>query len=458
MLIDAHCHLTDCGDSAEFSDSKNCGDSADFFDSSDSENFVKNGDSANFKNCGNSSDSANCGDFANRGDSSDSANFAKNGDFADFKNCGDFSDSADFSDFSDSANFAKGNDSADFKNCGDSADSSDSANFANFAKNGDSADFKNCGDSADSSDSANFAKGSDSADFKNCGDSSDSADSSDSENFVKNDDSVFLKRIKKILLESEKAGVSALITSASRPADFPKILKLIESEENVFATIGVHPFYAEEFNEIGNFAKLLNHPKILGIGEIGLDFSPKYKPTTELQIAVLERQLALAHDFQKPIVLHCVGKNASATLLQTLKKFKNGNGRKIAHGENSDALQFRKSGIAHGDIFGESGIWRGVLHGFGGSVEEAKIFIKLGFKISFNGNLLKPNFKRVRQLAETLPTDSILIESDYPYTTHPANLPQILNTLAHLRQTPPETLHPQLHHNTRTAFNYYFPR
>ena len=377
MLIDAHCHLTDCGDSADPADFKNYGDSA------------------------------------------DSANFAKNGD------------------------------SADFKNCGDSADSSDSANFA---RNGDSTDFEKCGDSSNSA---------------NCGDFANRGDSSDSANFAKNGDSIFLKRIKKILLESEKAGVSALITSASRPADFPKILKLVESEENVFATIGVHPFYTEEFKQMddfGDFTKLLNHPKILGIGEIGLDFSPKYKATAERQIAVLERQLAIAHDFQKPIILHCVGKNATATLLQTLKKFKNGNGRKIAHnndishGENSDALQFRKSGIAHNDAFGESGIWRGILHGFGGSVEEAKVFIKLGFKISFNGNLLKPNFKRVRQLAETLPTDSILIESDYPYTTHPANLPQILTTLAHLRQTPPGTLQTQLHHNTRTAFNYYFPR
>lgn len=247
-------------------------------------------------------------------------------------------------------------------------------------------------------------------DFVDFGDSADSADSA------------FLK---KILWQAEKAGVCAFVSAASQTSDFSKILKLVENKKNVFATLGVHPFYAENFEEIGkigNFVRLLNHPKIIGLGEIGLDFSPKHQFSANTQIVVLEKQLQIASDLQKPIVLHCVGKGASSTLLQILKKFKLG----------------------------------GILHAFGGSIEEAKVFIKLGFKISFNGNLLKPHFKRVLKLAETLPDSAILLESDSPCQVD--ELPNILKTLAQLRQTPIETLQIQIYQNTCCAFNYDFPR
>ena len=229
---------------------------------------------------------------------------------------------------------------------------------------------------------------------------------------------------KKILLESKKAGVDAFIASSAKPSDVVPILELTKAK-NIFATLGVHPFYADESFDISSLAQYLNHPKIVAIGEIGLDFSKKHQVSIASQTALLEKQLALALDFQKSVVLHCVGKGASLVLFKALKKFK---------------------------------VQGGVLHGFSGSFETAQNFLKLGFKIGFNGNLLKSHFKRVQFLAQKLPADSLLLESDFPFASFPTDLPKILMVLAQLRQSCPESLENQIHQNTLEVFHCLFPQ
>ena len=221
------------------------------------------------------------------------------------------------------------------------------------------------------------------------------------------------------LKSAQKCGVKFLITAATNFDDFQKTFNATKNPA-VFAVLGVHPFYAENPFEISELAKFLENEKVLGIGEIGLDFSPAHKKSVAAQIAILEKQLALAHDTQKPVVLHCV--KSGAALFESLKKYK----------------------------------IRGVLHGFGGSVEEAKNFLKRGFKISFNGNLLKENFKRTRQLAQTLPADSLLLESDFPFASQLLDLPKTLRELVALRGESFENLKTQIFQNSCEIFD--FPR
>jgi TatD DNase family protein len=148
----------------------------------------------------------------------------------------------------------------------------------------------------------------------------------------------------------------------------------------MYATVGVHPHEAakaieETFARVRDFA---SHPKVVAIGEIGLDYHYDFSPR-DVQHRVFERQLEIAAEFHKPIVIHTR--------------------------EAWDDTLAHLPVLPHG----------GIMHCFTGSVEQAQQAVALGFHLGFGGVLTFPKAGELREAARATPDDRLLVETDCPY-------------------------------------------
>lgn len=168
-----------------------------------------------------------------------------------------------------------------------------------------------------------------------------------------------------------------------------RAVKIAQEDDRIFASVGIHPHDADSLTEdnIKRLEELLDNPKTVAMGEIGLDFFREPFCSPEIQEAAFRGQIEIAGLHQKPIIIHC--REAYFEVLNILKDYKT------------------------------SG-WNGVLHCFTAGPEIAKEFLDLGFHIGFTGVITyyKKNSKDESFLYETLqnmPLDRILVETDAPY-------------------------------------------
>jgi TatD DNase family protein len=158
----------------------------------------------------------------------------------------------------------------------------------------------------------------------------------------------------------------------------------------VWASVGIHPHEASLANEAAyaQLAAWARHPRVVAWGEIGLDYFYDHSPR-EVQKQVFRRQMELAKAAKLPIIIHC---------------------RPSDNSENAwdDCLSL----IA--ENWAPTGL-SGVLHCFTGSVEHARRALELGFLISFAGNITFPKAQNIRDAAQVVPLDRMLIETDSPY-------------------------------------------
>lgn len=173
--------------------------------------------------------------------------------------------------------------------------------------------------------------------------------------------------------------------------DRPTILKAIELAENydfLYASVGWHPVDAIDMKEedLVWLEELSEHPKVVALGEMGLDYYWDKSPK-EIQKEVFRKQIQLAKKVKLPIIIH--NRDATADIVEILKE------------ENA------------GDV-------GGIMHCFSGSPEIAKECIKMNFYISLGGPVTFKNAKQPKKVAEEIPLDRLLIETDCPYLTpHP---------------------------------------
>jgi len=148
----------------------------------------------------------------------------------------------------------------------------------------------------------------------------------------------------------------------------------------LYATIGVHPHEASQATEetFARMRDLAQHPKVLAIGEIGLDYHYDFSPR-DVQRRVFDRQLEIAAEFKKPIVIH------------TREAW-------------DDTLE-RMPSLPHG----------GIMHCFTGTVEQAQQALERGFHLGFGGVLTFPKAEELRAAARQTPDDRLLVETDCPY-------------------------------------------
>lgn len=175
--------------------------------------------------------------------------------------------------------------------------------------------------------------------------------------------------------------VSALCVSVNL-ADFPQVLALAEQHPNIFASVGVHPDYeGVEEPSVTRLVELAGHPKVIAIGETGLDYF-RLKGDLEWQRERFRNHIRAARESGKPLIIHT--REAAADTLRIMAE------------ENATEVG-------------------GVMHCFTETWEVAEAALAMGFYISFSGIVTFKNAKQLKEVAQRVPLERILIETDAPY-------------------------------------------
>lgn len=207
----------------------------------------------------------------------------------------------------------------------------------------------------------------------------------------------------------------ALCVSVSLP-DFPQVLALAERYPNVFASVGVHPDYEEEKEPTPEeLAELAKHPKVVAIGETGLDYF-RLKGDLKWQRERFRNHIRAAKLCGKPLIVHT--REAAADTLRIMEE------------EGASSVG-------------------GVMHCFTESLEVAERAISMNFHISFSGIVTFKNATQIKEVAQKIPLDRVLIETDSPYLApapfrgkinQPAYVKYVADEVARLRQISAEEL------------------
>jgi TatD DNase family protein len=191
-----------------------------------------------------------------------------------------------------------------------------------------------------------------------------------------------------VLKRAQEMGVSRILNIGFNRDTIPTSLQLAEKYDYIYSSVGWHPQDAKDFTE-GDYEwlkSLAKHPKVVAIGEIGLDYYWDTSPR-DVQDRVFREQIRLAKEVKLPIIIH--NRDAHEDVLKILRE-------------------------EHAEDVG------GIMHAFSGSVEMAKACLDLNFYISFGGPLTFKNARKPKEVAKEVPLDRILIETDAPYLTpHP---------------------------------------
>jgi len=218
--------------------------------------------------------------------------------------------------------------------------------------------------------------------------------------------------VEAILARAYGAGVRTIVSvGAIGSIETDRLtVEIAAHHDDVYAAVGVHPHDAKDCDpeRMAQLGELASSPKVVAIGESGLDFHYMHSPQAA-QEASLRRHLELASDLGKPIVIHC--RNAEERLRTIVLE----------------------TGIpARG----------GVVHCFTGDAAAAREFLALGFHISFSGILTFKNAAAIREAARIVPDDRVMVETDAPYLApepyrgrrnEPAHVTRTLETLARVR-------------------------
>ncbi len=198
-------------------------------------------------------------------------------------------------------------------------------------------------------------------------------------------DSVFANK-ELYIDEANAEGVKVLTVIGYDLKSSIEAVNLANKYENVYAIIGVSPQEVKNVqdNDLKQIDKLLNNKKVIGVGEIGLDYYyDKDEPTKILQIKYFIEQIALANKHNLPISIHCRDAFEDTYKLLLEHHVKRG----------------------------------GVLHCYSGSLEMAKLFTKLGFVLGIGGTVTFKNAVKVKEVAKNISSDSYILETDAPYLT-----------------------------------------
>jgi TatD DNase family protein len=216
-----------------------------------------------------------------------------------------------------------------------------------------------------------------------------------------------------LLARCRDLGVERLVVLGVHQANWQRVWDLVQGEDSLYAAFGLHPVYLGEhrpdhLSTLHDWlARCAGHPRLCAVGEIGLDYFLEHLDR-EQQQQLFETQLKLAIEFELPTLIHV--RRAHAVTIATLKRLKPPRG--------------------------------GIIHAFAGSYEEAREYLKLGFKLGLGGAPTWPQALRLRKVVAQLPLDGIVLETDSPdmapamhpnQRNSPEYLPDICAALAALR-------------------------
>ncbi len=232
----------------------------------------------------------------------------------------------------------------------------------------------------------------------------------------------------KVVDRAQKADVKYIVNIGFDLDGSREAVKLAEKHDGLYATVGIHPHNASQLNEniLDELSKLSGNPKVVAIGEIGLDYYRNLSPK-EAQRKAFKAQVLLAEKLELPVVIH--NREAHAETLEMLLKFR--------------------------------GRITGVMHCFSGSKEMAEQYVKLGFYISFAGPVTFPNSNKLHEIVKWINLNKVLLETDSPWLApqdlrgkrnEPAFLPYIARRIATLKEIPTDKLAEVTTENAKEIF------
>ena len=194
-----------------------------------------------------------------------------------------------------------------------------------------------------------------------------------------------------VLARAREAGVEAIITLGEDLPTSERCLELAETHEHVFAAAGYHPHNAKDADEAGlaYLKRLAKHPRVVAVGEIGLDFYRNHSPR-HVQVDVFRRQLETAASVAKPVAVHC--REAHDAMLAIAESWSEALGGRLPDGRPL-----------------------GVMHYFDGDPALAERYVRLGFLISVHTSVTHPNKRTLHEVASHLPLEVLVVETDAPY-------------------------------------------
>lgn len=235
--------------------------------------------------------------------------------------------------------------------------------------------------------------------------------------------------IDEILKNAEESNVRQIIVPSAYPSDIDVVYNLAQQYENIFCYLGVHPTEVKDWEDsliekIKDYAK---SQKVVGIGEIGLDYYWD-KSFNDLQKEIFIKQIKLANELNLPINIH----------------------DREAHKETFDILKEHNKGS------------KVIMHCFSGSPEFAKECIKESWYVALGGVVTFKNAKKMKEVAEEIPLEYLLLETDAPYLTpvpfrgkenQPAYVKFVAEEIANLRKISVE----EIMHTTTENAKFLFP-
>ena len=187
-----------------------------------------------------------------------------------------------------------------------------------------------------------------------------------------------------VVVRAGEAGIGHMLTICTRVTKFDGVLAIAEKYDNIFCTVGVHPHNAEDEPEVTaeHLGRMADHPKVVGLGETGLDFHYQNSPR-DVQERSFRAHIAAARETGLPLVVHT--RDADDDMARVLRD-------------------------EH-----EKGPFTGLIHCFSAGGDLAEQVLGIGFSISFSGIVTFNKADEIRDVARNMPLDRILVETDAPY-------------------------------------------
>ena len=238
----------------------------------------------------------------------------------------------------------------------------------------------------------------------------------------------FNKDREEVIDRAKRVGVEQIVNIGFDVNGSKEAVKLAEKHVGLYATVGIHPHNASQLNSfaLDELRSLSENPKVVAIGEIGLDYYRNLSPR-EIQKKAFEAQLSLAEELELPVVIH--NREAHIDTLRILSKL--------------------KGGI---DV---------IMHCFSGNRQMAEEYLKSGFYVSFAGTVTFPNCHELRKAAAGMDLSKILLETDSPWLApqdkrgkrnEPAFLPFIAKRIAELKGISVDELAEATEENARKVY------
>ena len=226
------------------------------------------------------------------------------------------------------------------------------------------------------------------------------------------------ERLPEVLANAEAAGVGLMVSIGTRVRKFERLLRIAEENASIFCTIGTHPHNAHEELDVtvSDLVEFAKHPKVVGIGEAGLDYHYDLSPRPA-QAQGFRTHIAAARETGLPLVIHA--READGDIAAILE----------------DEMQ--------------KGIFKPLLHCFTASMELARRGLAVGAYVSFSGILTYKSAENLRDVATEVPMDRLLVETDSPYlapvpfrgkSNEPAYVVKTLQQLAATKGVETETM------------------